>query len=437
MKRILFILCLIAQQAFATNHIVAITAGDNKTNVNNALSGLTDRDTITFPACSVYISHPRITINIKIKILGLDSSNTILYRNTSSSDANLLNEPFFEFVGTSWNYAPSGVQVKGIKFMSKVPSVDDAGADGKSIALDQALKFTNVSGFEVTQCAFWYFGNGAIYINHRDFFARGLIQKNGFVWNAKGATGLGYGYGVVIYGENLQWMAYKNHTDGNMIYIDGNNYKYQSHAIAAGGCAVYESRYNMIRENIISANPSKHAIDGHGQEGEGGALGSQNYYSTRLMVSYYDSIINTKFFDRSAYVSNGTHSVDEPMERLYMSRGAPIRAHHLYLYGGRFGFGIGVDGDPHAYPYWLSMGYASGLTYPSTHSGTTVSQREDDSAIWSNTYVVFDGSDGDGTGFHNYETGIYTSGRDYLYSTNGSAAPDNWVDLPYPCVHHY
>lgn len=439
MKKLLIFFLIVAQQCLATNHTVTSpgNGSDIRANTVTALSGLTDGDTLTFPTCSCYVSHPTISITVKIKILGTDTSNTILYRHTTSTDANLLNVPFFTFTGTSWNMVPSGVKIKGIKFKSKTPSVDDAGADGNSIALDQALKFTNVPVFEVDQCSFWYFGNGAVYVEHRDYFARGLIHKNNFINNAKGASGLGYGYGVVIYGENLQWMSYANHTDGNMIYIEDNIFKMQSHAIAAGGCAKYESRYNKIYNNIVADNTSKHAIDGHGQQGNGGALGSQNYYSTRLMISYYDTVINNLFFDRTAYISNGTTTLSRPMERLIDSRGAQMFVHNDYLYGGRFGVTIQSDGGAWSYPYLFGQGYGSGLTYPSTHTGTSVSQGEGDCYVWSNNYSVYDGSNGDGTGFYNYETSNFTVDRDYHYSTNGTAAPSNWADLIYPCIYNY
>ncbi len=440
MKKLFFFFFLFAQQCFATSHTITSPGNGNdiKANTITALSGLVDFDTLLVPICSCWVSHPAIDINIKIKILAIgDTSNTILYRNTTSSDANLLNEPFFKFNGSSWNMAPSGVQVKGIKFKSKEPSADDAGADGKSLALDQALQFDYVPWPEVTNCSFWWFGNGAIYINHRDYFAAQLIHNNYFINNAKGLTGLGYGYGVVVYGENNQWMTYVNHTDGNMVFIENNVFKMQSHAIAAGGCAKYESRYNKIYNNIIADNTSKHAIDGHGQQGNGGSLGSQNYFSTRLMISYYDTVINTLFFDRTAYVSNGTQSVTKPMERLVMSRGAEMIAHNTYLYGGRFGFAIGSDGGAWPYPYLFGQGYGSGLTYPSTHTGTSVSQGENDCFVWNNVYSIYDGSDGDGTGFYNYETSNFTVDRDYHYSTNGTAAKTNYDDLIYPCVNHY
>lgn len=439
MKKILFLFLLVVQQCLATTHTVTSPGNGNdiRANTVTALSGLADFDTLIFPTCSCYVSHPTITISVKIKILGTDTSNTILYRNTTSTDANLLNVPFFTFDGSAWNMAPTGIKVQGIKFKSKQASVDDAGADGKSIALDQALKFSYVSGFEVKNCSFWWFGNGAVYEEGRDYFHRGLIHNCGFINCAKGASGLGYGYGVVMYGENLRWMYYANHMDGNMIYIEDNYFTFQSHAIAAGGCAKYESRYNKIYNNIKADNTSKHAIDGHGQQGNGGSLGSQNYFSTRLMISYMDSVRNNFFFDGTAYISNGTTTLSRPMERLVMSRGAQMFIHNDYLYGGRFGVTIGSDGGAWSYPYLFGQGYQSGLTYPSTHTGTSLSQSEGDCNVWSNNYVVYDGSNGDGTGFYNYETSNFTVDRDYHYSTNGTAAPSNWADLVYPCIYHY
>lgn len=437
MKKLFFLFILVAQQSFATTHTVTITGGDNRTNITNAISGLVDFDTLYFPACSAYVAHPTITITVKIKIIGVDTSNTILYRSSSSTDGNLLNVPFFTFDGSSWNLAPSGVKVQGIKFKSKEPSIDDAGADGKSIALDQALRFDYVSSFEVKDCSFWWLGNGAVYVNHRDYFARGLIHNSGFIWNAKGASGLGYGYGVVIYGENNQWIPYINNTDGNSIVIEDCVFKFHSHSIAAGGCANYTSRYNDFWNSIISENESKHALDAHGQQGNGGDLGSDNYFSTRIMISHNDSVRNTLFFDRTAYISNGSTTLSRPMERLLLSRGGELIVHDNYFYGGRFACSISYDGSAWAYPYLFGQGYASGLTYPSTHTGTSPSQSYGDTFIWNISYSVYDGSNGDGTMFYNYKTSDFLNNRDYHQSTNSSAAKINYTDIPYPYVNHY
>lgn len=434
MKKITLFLILICQQSFAT--IITVTnpgnGNDIRANLVTAITAAVDGDTVVIPTCSVTVTPPTISITKKIKLFGTDTSNTILYRSEATSDGSLLNVPIITFDGSAWSLANSGVKVQGIKFRSKQPSAFDNGSDGLSLALDQGLKFINVPFFEVKECSFWYFGNGGTMVYHRDYYARGLIHKSNYYFNAKGLTGLGYGYGVVVYGENEQWIPYVNPSSGNFIFIEDNIFSWHSHAIAAGGCALYVSRYNKIYNNLISANVSKHAIDGHGQQGNGGALGSDNYFSTRLFISYMDTVINDKFFDRTTYVSNGTQPLSKPMERAILTRGGECIIHDVYVRGYRFAVSVSLDGGAWSYPYLFGAGYRSGLTYPSTHTGSSFSHGAGDVFFWNISYALFDGSDGDGTYFWNYKTSDFLVNRDYHSSTNASEIKSNYTDYPYP-----
>lgn len=427
MKKLIFLFLLIAKYSFAT--VIVVTnpgaGADVRANLVTAIGSAVDGDIISFGTMSVTCTPPTITTTKKISFVGTDTTNTIIIRPESSSDASLLNQPIITIDGSGWGLAPSGVRVTGIKFKSQVPSADDTGADGGSLALDQAVSIIKVTDFEIYNCSFWWFGNGAIRVDHYDYFARGLIYNNGFRYNAKGASGLGYGYGVVLYGENLQWISKVDASGNNFVFIEDNYFNFHSHAIAAGGCAKYVSRYNYILNNIVSENVSKHAIDGHGWQG--GSLGGENYFSTRMLISYVDTIRYTLFFDRTPLVNNGTRSEDDVMERAILTRGGEAIIHNDYVNGSRFGFGISSDGGADGYPYNFGAGYQSGLTYPSTHTGTTNSKADGDVFIYSNTYVVFDGSDGDGTSFWNYRTSDFTANRDYHL-----VAKPGYVDYTYP-----
>lgn len=433
MKKTLFIFLLFANYSFAS--VINVTnpgnGNDIRANLVTAYNSAVDGDIITIPTGSFIITPPTVTITKKVSVVGTDSTNTILIRSSATSDASLSNVAMITFNGSTWSLSPSGVRVQGIRFKSKVPSVNDAGSDGLSLAADQGLTFINVSGFEVKLCSFWYFGNGGIRVQHRDYFARGLIHKCGFYLNAKGLTGLGLGYGIAILGENLQWIPYINASGGNFIFIEDNIFRWHSHAIAAGGCGLYVSRYNKFYKNVISGNVSKHAIDGHGWQG--GSLGGENYFSTRMMITYMDTVINDIFFDRTTYVSNGTQSLDKPMERAILTRGGEAIMHHDYIRGYRLATTISEDGSADPYPYDFGAGYNSGLTYPSTHTsnlaGTTASNSQGNGDVWiyNISYSIFDGSDGDGVSFYNYQPSDFLVDRDYH-----QAAKPNYTDFPYP-----
>lgn len=430
--RTIILFLLISTYCFSSTITVTNPGNGNdiRANLVSAISTAVDGDIVSVPTGSFVCTPPTITVTKKISIVGTDSTNTIIIRSEATADGDLLNVPIITIDGSAWSLAQSGARVQGIRFKSKIPSADDAGADGKSLALDQGIRVINVSGFKITLCAFWYFGNGAVRVDHRDYFARGLINKCGFYLNAKGASGLGYGYGVVMYGENLQWLTYVDPSSVNKIFIEDNVFTWHSHAIAAGGCAMYVSRYNKIYKNVISENVSKHAIDGHGWQG--GSLGGENYFSTRIMISYMDTVINDIFFDRTAYVSNGSTLLNRPMERAILSRGGEAIVHNVYVRGYRFAVSISTDGPADNYPYEFGAGYASGLTYPSTHTGMGASQGYGDGFFWNISYSVYDGSNGDGTSFWNYKTSDFTENRDYHQSTNSTKTKPNYVDYTYP-----
>lgn len=432
MKKLIFLLLIISNYCYADTISVVNPGNGNdiRANLFSAISSSVDGDIISIGTMSVICTPPTITITKKISIIGTDSSNTIIIRSEATSDVSLLDVPIITIDGSAWSLAPSGIKIQGIRFKSKIPSADDAGADGKSLALDQGLRFINVSDFEVKACSFWYFGNGGIRIDHRDYFARGLVHKCNFNWNAKGLTGIGFGYGVVIYGENLKWIPYVNPSGRNFIFIEDNVFNWHHHAIAAGGCALYVSRYNKFYNNLISEDNSSHAIDGHGQQG--GTLGRENYFSTRMLISYFDTIINDKFFDRTPYISNGTTLLNRPMERALLSRGGEAIVHDLYVIGYRFAVSISTGSEAGSYPDLYGAGYASGLMYPSTHTGMTYSQGAGDVFFWNISYSVYDGSNGDGTFFWNYTTSDFTVDRDYHQSTNSTKTKPNYTDYIYP-----
>ena len=61
------------------------------------------------------------------------------------------------------------------------------------------------NGFVVSDSKFENFGEAAVYVQHDDDLARGLIYNSEFSRNSKGEKGMGLGYGVVVYGTNQGW----------------------------------------------------------------------------------------------------------------------------------------------------------------------------------------------------------------------------------------
>lgn len=302
----------------------------------------------------------------------------------------------------------SNISVAGITFKSKIPSASKN--DGGSLADDVGINIINCVDFVIAHCRFEYFGNAAVSITHTDTLARGLICKNEFYHNAKGYDGLGLGYGVVVYGANKKWITDPKFGTANFIFIEDNSFDYHRHAIAAGGCALYVARYNTITNNIISGNSSTHAIDAH--EARGGSLRSGNYFSTRAIEVYNNTIINTTFHDGTPIVKG--QKVDKLIERAIIIRGGEAVIYNNTIKGYRFGGGINIDDLPwgSAYPIPYSAGYLSGKTLGSNHSGTNSTQSAGDVFYWGNKFTPYDNSK-DSKDFYNYDPQYFIQGRDY------------------------
>jgi len=386
--------------------------GNNKDiqpNILAALSKAKDGDILTIPE-GTFVFNKNITVTKFISFKGAGIGKTILYRAESVSDNTLSNDAAWlgMLVFKINKSISSNITVTDMTLKSKKPSI--VKGDPFSLAADIGIKFINCIDFVVSRCRFEYFGNGGISITHSDTLASGLICKNEFYHNAKGFDGLGLGYGVVVYGENKKWITNPRLGSKNFIFIEYNTFDKHRHAIAAGGCALYVARYNTITNNIISEFASTQAIDAH--EARGGNLGGENYFSTRAVEVYNNTITNSTFLDGTSIVAG--KSISKLVERAIAIRGGEAVIYNNKITGYRFGGAINISVFPWgtSYPLPYSSGYLSGVAMGAGHSGTNSTESNGDVFYWENTFKAYDNSS-NSKDFYNYSPSYYKLERDY------------------------
>lgn len=403
---------------------------DIQPNIQAAINKAVNGDTVFIPAGN-FIFNNKITVTKFISLKGAGMKTTILYRAESTPDATLDKWGSMFHFNTNSRIS-SNISISAITFKSKKPSKTEK--DALSKAKDKGIEFTKTVDFRVWNCRFENFGIAAISVTHDDDLARGLICKNEFYHNAKGFDGLGYGYGIVIYGADMKWIDDPKFGSANFIFIEDNVFDFHRHAIAAGGAALFVARYNTITNNIISQYTTTHAIDGH--EARGGKPGNGNYHSTRAFEAYNNTIINNVFHDGTPKVPG--KSIDKLIERGIAIRGGEALVHNNVINGYRFGIAIDLVDTPWgtAYPLPYSPGYLSGKALGSGHSGTSQPQGNGDVFVWSNRFTPYITSNADGyplsTTFANYNNGYYSpayfkEGRDYHL-----VAKPGYKPYPYP-----
>lgn len=381
--------------------------------VNTAVKG----DIIELPA-GQFVVNKSVVITKFVSIRGAGMEKTVLYRSESVADATLNTSSswrgIFRFNINS--NAKSGIVVSDIGLKSKKPSLIKG--DGLSLAEDIGIEMINCIDFVITRCKFEYFGNGGVSVSHDDSLVGGLICKNVFLHNVKGYDGLGLGYGVVVYGANKKWLNKPRFGTSNFIFVEDNTFEYHRHSIAAGGCALYVFRNNIVRNNT-AANAS-HAIDAH----EARLVKGDNYYSTRAVEVYKNTIINTKFKDGTSNVANGTlivagKSVTWLTECAIRTRGGEAMIHDNSIEGYRFGVGL-VTPDETAYPFSFQQGYLSGLKYGSNHTGIDNDKASGDVFIWNDKFKFYNVKSAQNVYFYNYTPDLLKNERDFhMYACPG------------------
>lgn len=378
---------------------------------------------------------------------------TILSRDEDIPDASLSSVAMIKFNDPAGSPQTSvttdGVVISDIDFRSKIPSNNGYPAngggstapDGLSLAADYCLYFNKSVDFKVTRCIFKYFGNAAIRYDHWDSVSRGVIYKCQFERNAKGADGLGLGYGVVVYGQNLSWITNPKFGTNNFLFIENCTFNLHRHSIAGGGCGRYVARYNYIQDNIVTYLRSCHAIDGHGRRGEPPAtLGSGNYFATHTIEAYNNKIINQYRYDgthTSAKVPiGGTTDEDDLIERAIFTKESFATVYNNIIKGYRFGTGVQVekinvyaDGNT-GYPQKYTFGEPSAIT----GGASTPNGDLGDSWFWNNDVHLLNGVC---YNFYNYTPSIFANNRDYhlsayAYTNADSSGSGTAYTYPHP-----
>ncbi len=399
---------------------------DIQPNLQAAVNSASNGDIIQLPA-GQFVLHKSVIITKFISIRGKGKTQTILFRSANAPDSYLSNYPSWEsmFKYNINSTINSGVVVSDMTLKSKLPS--KVNGDGLSLAKDIGIKMIRCKNFVITRCRFENFGNAAISVVHDDSIVGGLIFKNEFYHNVKGADGLGLGYGVVVYGSNTRWITKPRFGTPNFIFIENNTFDYHRHSVAAGGCALYVFRHNNVLNNV--AGNTSHAIDAH----EARLTAGENYYSTRAIEVYSNSIVNTTFRDGTSSVANNTPIVPGKdlnwlTECAIRTRGGEALIHDNYIEGYRFGVGLYANSIfTSAYPIPYQQGYLSALQYGNNHSGVGSGKEAGDVFIWNNNFDIYDPGNPANTWFYNYSTSHLVNSRDYHFST-----PSGYQAYTYP-----
>jgi hypothetical protein len=385
--------------------------------IQTAVNGAINGDLIELPA-GQFILNKSVVITRFISIKGQGMGQTILYRSESTTDATLSNDSYWRgmFRFTINSTTSSGIIVSDLTLKSKKPSL--VNGDGLSVASDIGIEMVKCIDFVITRCRFENFGNGAVSVLHDDLLAGGVIAKNEFVHNCKGYDALGLGYGVVVYGTNNSWVANPKFGSSNFIFIEDNLFDYHRHSVAGGGNGLYVFRYNTVKNNV--AGNTAHAIDAHEARLESGG----NYYSTRAIEVYNNSIINTLFRDGSSNCPNGTaivagKSATWLVECAIRTRGGEALVHDNYIEGYRFGVGL-VTPKLSAYPSPYQQGYLSAKKYGASHTGVDTDKGDGDVFIWKDSYKSYALTNTQCVYFYNYTPDYIVAERDYhLYAKAG------------------
>jgi hypothetical protein len=389
--------------------------------IQTAVSGAVNGDIIELPA-GQFIINKSVVVTKFISIKGQGIGQTILYRSESTPDATLSNDGNWRgiFRYNINSSVSSGIIISGITFKSKKPSLKTG--DGLSVAADIGIEMSKCIDFVITNCRFEYFGNGAVSVLHDDNIASGLIYKNEFVHNCKGYDALGLGYGVVVYGTNTKWIDDPKFGSGNFIFIEDNMFDYHRHSVAAGGCALYVFRYNLVKNNV--AGNCAHAIDAHEARLESG----YNYYSTRAIEVYNNTLTNTLFRDGTSNTPDGTPIVAGKSpgwltECAIRTRGGEALIHDNSIQGYRFGVGLVTPKLSSTYPSPYQQGYTSGVKYGTSHTGVDSDKASGDVYIWNDSYTSYAPGNTQCVYFYNYTPDFIVKERDYhLYAKAGYTA---------------
>lgn len=357
-----------------------------------------------------------VTSTKKISFKG-PGKGLVFKRSEATPDATIWNG------STGWYYMikyninsdfPCGITFSGITLKSKIPSANN-GADGFSMVADRGLGFLNAVDFRVSDCGFENFGDGGLEIRHRDYLARGLVYDCDFTHNVKGATGLGLGYGITVYGEGLNWYPHVGFTLGgpNFIFIEDCTFDYHRHSIATAGGSRHVIRYCDVSNNIAVANA--HCLDTHDSRGPGNGT---NTFGSRAWEIYNNNLINNKFINGTTLVSGANMS--NVQERCIGAISGDGVIHNNICSGYRFMIGYRQTESTSAnYPWLQQVGYISGRRRGLSNTGVDIISGDGDVWEWNNTFTPYVSSP------------VNSSQKNFIYSDTGPDGNYNAVDRDY------
>lgn len=434
-----FLFSLVAHAAVIT----VVNPGNNNnlnTNLNAAVSAAVIGDTVQIPTGVFKITTANITINKAISLCG-SAPGTVLYRDEAYTDGDLNYETMITFNINS--RIPCGVEVYNLELRSQIPLIN--AGDGGSLTLDVGLKLVNATGFKVYNCTFKWFGDSGLQIRHYDDVCHGLIYNNVFDTNTKGLDGLGYGYGVVIYGQSLKWVDEPGYGTDNFVFIENNTFYNHRHSISSAGCARFVFRYNFIQNNRLNS-PYWQAIDAGHQAREDSP--GTNRHGTAVAEIYGNKVTNTTRIDGVTAMANGCPS--SQMEE----RGIGIMNGHVLCYNDTFAgvrFPIGFiqnESTTYPYPFPEQVGAKSGKREGRSGAGTDLYSTEGNAWVWDISHIVYTLASGAITQkMFNYTAAVYggpgvstdyiAPGRDYNYNSGTAGAGAKPLYTPYPHPHPY
>jgi len=376
--------CTLYYDAIFTRRLYIANPGegnDIRASILAAVNLSTAGDTLILPIGNFPFVGTYVEITKKISIVGAGKDKTILYRPESIVDADIANL-YMLYFNINSSVANSHILIADFTVKSKKPA-DIMGANG-SLAIDNGIGIVKALDFVVTRMRFENFGVAGLYIKSTDTLSRGLVYKNEFIHCFKG-NGLGYGYGCNIVGDNYQWTALPNFGTSNFIYIEDNVFEQGGrHAIAGQGCGRYVARYNTFRDFHIVP-----ALDMHAARGNR-TLGTSDYFGTRVVEAYHNTIINSKYYDGG--MINPLDTTSAAVTRM-TAQGILFNAgesvvYDNYIQGYQTGIALAPPSDTvgSSYPMRSQIGYWSGKIYGRNHTGTTSEYANGDAFIWNNRF---------------------------------------------------
>lgn len=307
----------------------------------------------------------------KVSLKGQGKNKTILYRPESMSEVSLAFSYMIWFQINS--DTDSNIDIYDITFRGKKPSIIDE--DGLSTARDMGIVLQRAHNFRVFNCRFENFGEAGIEVKHSNTLAGGVIFNNEFYRNCKGENGQGTGYGIHVIGTSNTWVSSPAFGTSNFIFIEDNYFEWHRHAIAADGGALYVARYNTILNNLIS-----HAIDMHGID--------DLSISTRATEIYNNTII-ARFlrYDHETPLVGTVAEINIPDLAIGIRGGESLVYNNTATGYNHFAVLMMEQTDTDTYPEYTQIGYASGTTYGSSHTGTSTAYGNGDCFFWNNTWT--------------------------------------------------